>query len=110
VFVDETSGLTYQLGTEDLQDPYTSQGQVSLSELRDVKFCDPRSFACGFDYIIGSSCDNGEMISYSPEKSTRILSAVKAKAFSNGLHCITEENPPSSGVSSASKLIKLNNE
>ena len=38
VFVDETTGLTYQLGAEDLGDPLSSESQVTLSEVRDARF------------------------------------------------------------------------
>jgi hypothetical protein len=52
--------LTYQIGTEDLKDPGSSLGQVSLSELRDVKFNSINLFACGADFIIGESNQMGE--------------------------------------------------
>lgn len=60
------TGMTYALGTEDLRDPYESQGQVSLSELRDVKFNEAKLFACGSDFIIGLSTAKTRKL-YSPE-------------------------------------------
>jgi len=38
VFVDRESGMTYQVGAENMVDPYIDDALVSLSELRDAQF------------------------------------------------------------------------
>lgn len=47
--------MTYQLGAENLGDPYVDDTLVSLSELRDVLFFDLDKFACGSNFVIGQS-------------------------------------------------------
>ena len=36
VFIDEKSGMTYQIGAENMIDPYIDDALVSLAELRDI--------------------------------------------------------------------------
>ena len=55
VFVDESSGMTYQIGAENLIDPYIDDALVSLSELRDARFSGHELFACGANFVIGQS-------------------------------------------------------
>ena len=55
IFVDESSGMTYQLGAENMADPFGEDALVSLSELRDAQFADKDTFACGTDFVIGQS-------------------------------------------------------
>ena len=55
IFVDETSGMTYQLGAEYMTDPLGDEALVSLSELRDAQFFNDSTFACGYDFVIGTS-------------------------------------------------------
>ena len=47
--------MTYQIGAENLIDPYIDDALVSLSELRDAKFSDLSKFACGQNFVIGES-------------------------------------------------------
>jgi hypothetical protein len=48
VFVEKQTGLTFQLGADQLNNPYEDlTAQVALSELRDVSFLSSDSFACG---------------------------------------------------------------
>ena len=53
--MDETSGMTYQLGAENMTDPLGDDALVSLSELRDAQFFNANTFACGYDFVIGMS-------------------------------------------------------
>ena len=55
IFVDESSGMTYQLGAENMADPFGEDALVSLSELRDAQFMDKNTYACGKDFVIGQS-------------------------------------------------------
>ena len=55
IFVDETSGMTYQLGAENMADPYGDDALVSLSELRDAQFISKDTYACGRDFVLGQS-------------------------------------------------------
>ena len=47
--------MTYQIGAENLIDPYVDDALVSLSELRDARFKDELKFACGSNFVIGES-------------------------------------------------------
>ena len=42
VFVDERSGMTYQIAAENMIDPYSDDALVSLSELRDARFANAK--------------------------------------------------------------------
>ena len=53
MFVDEKSEMTYQIGAENLIDPYVDDSLVSLSELRDAQFNELNKFACGKNFVIG---------------------------------------------------------
>ena len=55
VFIDQQSGMTYQIGAENLIDPYVDDALVSLSELRDAQFNELEQFACGSNFVIGQS-------------------------------------------------------
>ena len=45
--------MTYQIGAENMIDPYLDDALVSLSELRDAQFNDLSKFACGSNFVIG---------------------------------------------------------
>ena len=60
--------MTYQIGAENLIDPYIDDALVSLSELRDAQFDDPNRFACGGNFVIGESLTQGPVVSNSPMK------------------------------------------
>jgi len=45
--------MTYQIGAENMIDPYLDDALVSLSELRDAQFNDLSKFACGNNFVIG---------------------------------------------------------
>ena len=48
--------MTYQVGAENMIDPYIDDALVSLSELRDAQFSgDLSKFACGANFVIGES-------------------------------------------------------
>ena len=51
--------MTYQVGAENMIDPYADDALVSLSELRDAKFNDKVRFACGDNFVIGESLIDG---------------------------------------------------
>ena len=55
VFVDQKTGMTYQIAAEKMIDPYESDVLVSMSELRDARFRDAEKFACGHNFVIGES-------------------------------------------------------
>ena len=59
VFIDNDSGMTYQVGAENMIDPYVDDALVSLSELRDAQFSDITKFACGSNFVIGESLISG---------------------------------------------------
>ena len=59
IFVDQDSGMTYQIGAENMIDPYVDDALVSLSELRDAQFSDVNLFACGSNFVIGQSLVEG---------------------------------------------------
>lgn len=61
--------MTYQIGAENLIDPYVDDALVSLSELRDARFDDADKFACGNNFVIGESLTLGLVIKASPMKS-----------------------------------------
>ena len=52
--------MTYQIGAENLIDPYIDDALVSLSELRDARFSKHSLFACGRNFVIGESLSTGE--------------------------------------------------
>ena len=60
--------MTYQIGAENLIDPYIDDALVSLSELRDAQFYDPDRFACGGNFVIGESLTQGPVLSNSQVK------------------------------------------
>ena len=62
MFVDEVSGMTYQIGAENLIDPYIDDALVSLSELRDAQFSDLSKFACGERFVIGESLTEASIV------------------------------------------------
>ena len=72
--------MTYQLGAENMADPFGEDALVSLSELRDAQFMNKETYACGKDFVIGQSKavrGNGDMVGViSPLKQT-ILSPRK---------------------------------
>lgn len=45
--------MTYQIGAENLIDPYVDDALVSLSELRDAQFGPLEKFSCGKNFVIG---------------------------------------------------------
>ena len=47
--------MTYQVGTENMVDPYIDDALVSLSELRDAQFSGVDKFCCGSNFVIGES-------------------------------------------------------
>ena len=47
--------MTYQVGTENMGDPYIDDALVSLSELRDAQFSGVTKFSCGSNFVIGES-------------------------------------------------------
>ena len=51
--------MTYQVGAENMIDPYADDALVSLSELRDAKFDDKVRFACGNNFVMGESLIDG---------------------------------------------------
>ena len=51
--------MTYQVGAENMIDPYIDDALVSLSELRDAQFSDPMQYACGHNFVIGNSVKPG---------------------------------------------------
>ena len=51
--------MTYQVGAENMIDPYADDALVSLSELRDAKFDDKVRFACGSNFVMGESLIDG---------------------------------------------------
>ena len=53
--------MTYQVGAENMIDPYVDDALVSLSELRDAQFSDIDKFACGHNFVIGVSTKFGEV-------------------------------------------------
>lgn len=54
VFIEQRTGLTFQLGSEQMTNPYEDLNvQVALTELRDITFIDKESFACGDSFVIG---------------------------------------------------------
>ena len=71
VFVDEQSGMTYQVGAENMIDPYLDDALVSLSELRDAQFAEFHKFACGENFVIGESTSAGSTLKSSPMKKVR---------------------------------------
>jgi hypothetical protein len=90
IFVDELTGMTYQLGAEDLGDPFSSTSQVALSELRDAQFQSSNSFACGADFIIGDSLNQGESSNPSPAKILSIRQSPSPRK--SNLQSIQEEH------------------
>ena len=60
--------MTYQIGAENLIDPYIDDALVSLSELRDAQFNDADKFACGSNFVIGESLTSGTVLKTSPMK------------------------------------------
>lgn len=66
VFVDSESGMTYQVGAENMIDPYVDDALVSLSELRDAQFGDLSKYACGHNFVIGESTKEGDVLHSSP--------------------------------------------
>ena len=68
IFVDENTGMTYQVGAENMVDPYADDALVSLSELRDAQFGDLASFDCGENFVIGESTILGTFMARSPMK------------------------------------------
>ena len=60
--------MTYQIGAENMIDPYLDDALVSLSELRDAQFNDLSKFACGSNFVIGQSLVAGDVLSCSPMK------------------------------------------
>ena len=65
VFVDQDSGMTYQVGAENMIDPYVDDALVSLSELRDAQFSDISKFSCGSNFVIGESAIAGIVVAES---------------------------------------------
>lgn len=63
VFIDNDSGMTYQIGAENMIDPYIDDALVSLSELRDAQFGDVAKFACGHNFVVGESMTPGIAVS-----------------------------------------------
>jgi len=65
--------MTYQVGAENMVDPYIDDALVSLSELRDAQFSDLDKFACGENFVIGESTVPGTPMTCSPMKKVNNL-------------------------------------
>ena len=76
--------MTYQVGTENMVDPYIDDALVSLSELRDAQFSDLTKFSCGSNFVIGESQIAGCVVDDTDDSDGNSLSSITLKKVDAG--------------------------